>query len=72
MNRMETELKEKKSKLHELEESLAVKKKNLEIAEKLVSGLGDEKISWNKERDQLSIMYEKLVGDSLLSSAFLT
>lgn len=56
MNRMETELKEKKSKLHELEESLAVKKKNLEIAEKLVSGLGDEKISWNKERDQLSIM----------------
>jgi len=56
MDRMECELKEKKSKLNELEESLAVKKANLEIAEKLVSGLGDEKISWKKEKDQLNIM----------------
>merc|ERR1719453_1436969 len=69
---METELREKKGKLQQLEESLAVKKANLEIAEKLVNGLGDEKISWNKEKEQLNIMYEKLVGDSLLSCAFLT
>lgn len=72
MNRMETELREKKTKLQELEESLAIKKANLEIAEKLVNGLGDEKISWNKEKESLNIMYEKLVGDSLLSCAFLT
>merc|ERR1711977_293027 len=69
---METELKEKKAKLQELEESLAIKKANLEIAEKLVSGLGDEKISWNKEKEQLVIMEKKLVGDSLLSCSFLT
>jgi dynein heavy chain len=72
MERMEKELKEKKTKLNELEEDLAIKKANLEIAEKLVSGLGDEKISWNAEKKQLGIMYEKLVGDAMLSCAFLT
>jgi hypothetical protein len=53
---MESELKEKKEKLHELETDLAIKKANLEIAEKLVSGLGDEKISWNAEKHSLSIL----------------
>lgn len=56
MARMESELKEKKGKLQDLEESLAIKKANLEIAEKLVNGLGDEKISWNKEKEQLNVM----------------
>jgi len=56
MKRMESELKEKKEKLHELETDLAIKKANLEIAEKLVSGLGDEKISWNAEKHSLSIL----------------
>lgn len=55
-----------------MESDLAIKKANLEIAEKLVSGLGDEKISWNAEKKQLGIMYEKLVGDAMLSCAFLT
>lgn len=72
MNRMQKELKDKKYKLAELESDLAIKKNNLEIAEKLVSGLGDEKVSWNAEKKQLGIMYEKLVGDSMLSCAFLT
>jgi len=65
-------LKEKKIKLQELEEDLAIKKANLEIAERLVNGLGDEKISWTKERESLNVMYIKLIGDCLLSCAFLT
>lgn len=56
MTRMQKELKDKKYKLAELESDLAIKKNNLEIAEKLVSGLGDEKVSWNAEKKQLGIM----------------
>ena len=72
MKRMETQLKEKKAKLNELEEDLFTKKANIAITEKLVTGLGDEKISWNNEKNQLGIMYEKLIGDAMLSCAFLT
>jgi len=72
MRQMEITLKEKKKKLGELENDLANKKANLEIAERLVNGLGDEKISWNKEKDTLNVSYVKLIGDSLLSCAFLT
>jgi len=72
MRQMEITLKEKKIKLQELEEDLAIKKANLEIAERLVNGLGDEKISWTKERESLNVMYIKLIGDCLLSCAFLT
>lgn len=72
MHQMEVTLSEKKKKLTELEEDLQMKKANLEIAERLVNGLGDEKISWDKERETLNDMYTKLVGDCLLSCAFLT
>jgi len=54
MRQMEATLKEKKKKLAELEADLANKKANLEIAERLVMGLGDEKISWDKERETLN------------------
>ena len=41
ITRMQKELKDKKYKFAELESDLAIKKNNLEIAEKLVSGLRD-------------------------------
>lgn len=69
---MEITQKEKKIKLNDLEKDLQVKKANLEIAERLVNGLGDEKVSWSKERENLTNMYNKLVGDCLLSCSFLT
>lgn len=72
MRQMENTLKEKKKKLAELEADLANKRINLEIAERLVNGLGDEKINWDKERETLNGAYVKLIGDSLLSCAFLT
>ena len=72
MHQMEVTLKEKKKKLTELEEDLQIKRANLEIAERLVNGLGDEKVSWNKEKDLLNDMYTRLIGDCLLSCAFLT
>lgn len=72
MSQMEITLREKKTKLTELENDLATKKANLEIAERLVNGLGDEKISWDRERELLNDMYTKLDGDCLLSCAFLT
>lgn len=56
MRQAEITLAEKKKKLSQLEEDLVIKKTNLEIAERLVNGLGDEKVSWNIERDSLTVM----------------
>ena len=42
--------------------------KKLDRAEKLIGGLGGEKDRWSKSAADLTILYENLSGDVLISS----
>jgi len=44
----------------------------LESAAKLIEGLGSEKVRWTKDKQELKLKSELLVGDCLLASSFLS
>ena len=81
----QAELKELKDKLAALEAQLAgaIAKKNnllaevetcknrLERANKLVSGLGGEKVRWTASAANLQVLYDNIVGDVLLSAGMI-
>jgi dynein heavy chain len=46
--------------------------KRLKAAETLISGLGSEQVRWGKDKDDLAEKKEKLVGDCIVSSSFLS
>lgn len=43
----------------------------LERAEKLINGLASTKIGWEERKKKLEEKYDYLVGDALMSAAFL-
>ena len=52
-----------------LEENIGLTKVKIERAEKLISGLGGEKVRWTENVERLSDTYDNIVGDVLLSAA---
>lgn len=44
----------------------------LERAEKLINGLASTKLGWEDRKKKLEEKYEYLVGDALMSAAFLS
>jgi dynein heavy chain len=62
------DLEAKKAYSEKLERDVEMCKVKLERAEKLIGGLGGEKIRWTASSRQLVIDYEALTGDVLLSS----
>lgn len=46
--------------------------RRLAAAQKLISGLGREKIRWKSERERLLLNIDMLVGDLLVCSSFLS
>ena len=45
--------------------------KKLERAEKLIGGLGGEKTRWTEAAESLEKIFDNLVGDILVSAAFI-
>jgi dynein heavy chain len=54
-----------------LEEEVADCEAKLIRAESLINGLGGEKTRWKQESENLSIVYENLTGDVLISSGMI-
>lgn len=52
-----------------MESKIDLTKLKLERAEKLISGLGEEKARWSTQTKELENTYSNIVGDVLLSSA---
>ena len=67
---MENEYEAKKLKKKELEDNINLCKLKLERAEKLLSGLGGEKVAWTQRANELSEKLVNLTGDILLSSGY--
>lgn len=63
---------EKDEDLQRLTEEKEILERRLRAAQKLIEGLGEEKERWGLESEQLIIDKEKLFGDCLLASAFLS
>ncbi|XP_064619187.1 dynein axonemal heavy chain 10-like isoform X2 [Lineus longissimus] len=55
-----------------LQEEAEIMERRLIAADKLISGLGSENIRWTKDLEELKKMRIRLLGDCLLSSAFLS
>ncbi len=53
-----------------MESKIKATELKLERAEKLINGLGGEKARWSYQIESLTHTYDHIVGDVLLSSAF--
>jgi dynein heavy chain, axonemal len=69
LKKLTDELEQNKLKKQKLEYQVDMCTKKLERAEALIGGLGGEKLRWTQAATDLSIQYENLTGDILLSSA---
>lgn len=45
--------------------------KRLDAAERLITGLGSERIRWTKDLEDLAVARVNLLGDCLVTSSFL-
>lgn len=52
----------------DLEENLELCEQKKERATKMIAGLGGEKDRWNSAAENLTLLYNNIVGDVLLSS----
>ena len=68
INALNDDLQGKKDHCAKLENDAEVCKIKLDRANKLVEGLGGEKVRWTANQEQLSVDYLALTGDVLLSS----
>jgi len=55
-----------------LQEEANIMERRLIAADKLISGLGSEKIRWTEDLEELKKQRKRLLGDSLLGAAFLS
>ncbi|CAH8518373.1 unnamed protein product [Schistosoma turkestanicum] len=60
------------SERHKLQEETDLMERRLANADKLIAGLGSEEVRWLKDLDELKIKRVKLLGDCLISAAFLS
>ena len=63
---------EKTTEQQELKEKADTMERRLTAASKLISGLGSEQKRWTGDMDELDSKMERLLGDCLLSSSFLS
>nr|XP_026696380.1 dynein heavy chain 10, axonemal isoform X1 [Ciona intestinalis]XP_026696381.1 dynein heavy chain 10, axonemal isoform X2 [Ciona intestinalis] len=56
----------------QLQEEAEIMERRLRAADKLISGLGSENVRWNIELEELKKRRIRLLGDCLISSAFLS
>ena len=69
---LDAQLREKTVEQAQLQHDNDVMQRRLESASKLIDGLGSEKRRWGEELQRLASKKEKLVGDCLLTSSFLS
>ena len=69
---LQAQFSEKNSEAQELKEKADLMEKRLAAASKLIAGLGSERERWSKDVTELDARKERLLGDCLLSSAFLS
>ncbi|CAH3028713.1 unnamed protein product, partial [Porites evermanni] len=55
-----------------LQEEAEIMERRLIAADKLISGLGSEKVRWTEDLEELKLQRVRLLGDCLLASAFLS
>lgn len=79
LSAIETQLKtlgdqyeEAMSEKRKLEEEADLMQRRLTAASKLISGLGSERVRWQEDLEELRKKRVRLLGDCLLSSAFLS
>ena len=63
---------QKEQEFKDTKEKLESYRKTLSAASELFTGLESEKIRWDKLKDSLAVSKEKLIGDCLLASSFLS
>ena len=68
---LNAQLEEMQAKKAKLEFDVDMCSKKLERAEKLISGLGGEKVRWQQVADDLSKDFTNLTGDIMLSSGYI-
>nr|XP_039267660.1 dynein heavy chain 10, axonemal-like [Styela clava] len=56
----------------QLQEEAEIMERRLIAADKLIGGLGSENIRWTKDLEELKVRRIRLIGDCLVSSAFLS
>jgi len=69
---LEKRKKVKQDELDDLQDKQAIMKRKLDAASKLITGLGSENKRWTIDMGKLKENKVKLVGDCLISSAFLS
>lgn len=72
LKQLSTQFEEKSARQQDLKQSAELMANRLNAAERLISGLASEKIRWTNEMQELSTRKERLIGDCLLTSAFLS
>lgn len=72
LNALEEEFQEAEMKKKRLQESLADLQVLIDRGDKLVQGLSGEKTRWEAQIIDLDDQFQKLIGDSILSAAFMS
>lgn len=72
LQELDVQLKEKTAEQAQLQHDNDVMQRRLESASRLIDGLGSEKTRWAEELKRLASKKERLVGDCLLTSSFLS
>jgi dynein heavy chain len=72
VNELNFVMQQNKSDKKILEEQTTLCKKRLERAEVLIKDLGGEKTRWSAEADNLLLVNNTLIGDTLLSAGIVT
>lgn len=72
MIKLQADTEEKDREFKKTNEEVQNLRITLSAAEELFEGLKSEEVRWSKDRENLKISKEKLIGDVLLSSAFLS
>jgi dynein heavy chain len=69
--KLQAELAEALAKKNKLESDVQVCANRLDRAQRLIGGLGGEKVRWGEAATKLQNMYDNIVGDVLLSAAMI-
>ena len=72
LKELSVQFEEKSGRQQELKQSAELMASRLDAAQRLISGLSSEKVRWTHEMQELSDRKERLIGDCLLTAAFLS
>ena len=72
LGELSAQFEDKSARQRDLKTSAELMASRLSAAERLISGLSSEKVRWTNEINELNSRKDRLVGDCLLTSAFLS